>query len=189
MTAAKTKRLTMAAIKRHVIEDKDSGCWIWNGTLLRGKTPIMKFNNKSVYPKRAAWVLRNRRAVPKGMCIVNTDDKNVCDDPMCINPAHTGPVTKGAIVVRTVATGMLHTPAVRAKIAATKSAASKLSDAAVQDIRSNREPAAQAAVTHGISEAYVHMLRRGRFRNPAIGNPFAGLFTGLAANDSGRKRA
>lgn len=185
----KSKRLTMGDIKRHVIINKESGCWSWNGSLLRGKTPILKFKNKTVYPKRAAWVLRNRCAVPKGMCIVNTHDKSVCDDPMCINPAHTEPVTKGVVQRRTVATGMLHTQVARAKISATKSRASKLSDEAVADIRYGGDSAAQAAQKHGITEAYVHMLRKGQFRNPAIGNPFAGLFTGLAANDAGRVRA
>ncbi len=146
-------------------------CWIWQGGFLRGRFPIVKIANKSVYPKREAWKAANGKDIPAGNCVVN---KKTCNDPHCCNPDHLTTATKRQVLQRTVSDGKLHTTKVRANIAMTKRAKSKLSDEAVQEIRYSDEPVSVLAAKHGISDTYGYMIRRGNSRKD-YSNPFAGL--------------
>lgn len=81
--------------------------------------------------------------------------------------------------------GKLGTINHHAKAAMARRKTSKLSDAGVLDIRTSEEHRSVLMQRYGITEAYYYMLRKGRYRKD-YSSPFAGLFTGLAANDSRR---
>jgi hypothetical protein len=65
--------------------DKSSpnGCWLWTGS----KYPLgyghLRWEGKSSYAHRIAWMLANRREIPKNMCICHR-----CDNPQCVRPDH-----------------------------------------------------------------------------------------------------
>lgn len=144
--------------------------WSWAATLARGVVPVMKDKQKTVLPRRMLWEKKHGKPVPDGMCVVTT-----CVNPKCCNPELLEAVTKAYIIQRTAATGVFNTLTFRAKVAAGKRKTSKLPDEAVADIRTSDEPPEAMAEKHGISKAYVHMLRKNRFRKEFTNNPFQGL--------------
>lgn len=151
--------------------DEIGECWIWNGPLLRHKHPIAKVKGVTYYAKRVVWSAFHRKPIPDGMCVVN---KKACSEQHCCNPEHLMLATKLQVLQRVVDSGKLHTTKIRAKIASTKRAKSKLSDEAVMEIRYSDEAVSSLSAKHGISEAYGHMIRRGDSRKD-YANPFAGL--------------
>lgn len=163
------ERVNLETIKARCIECGD--CWVWASTLLRGQHPIMKSKGKSFYPKRVAWELHHGKKIPEGHCVVN---KVHCANPHCCNPEHTHHLSRRRVLQMTVATGKMHTPLIKAKIAAAKRRESKLSDEAVLEFTHSDESVPVLAARHGISEAYGYMIRRGEFRKP-LSSPFAGL--------------
>lgn len=74
-------------------------CWIWQKTLLRGKTPIMKVDGRSIYPRRAVWEVHHEKPIPDGMVVTHSKD---CGDPCCCNPKHLVLVTRKAMFRRIV---------------------------------------------------------------------------------------
>lgn len=171
------KRLLLNRVAGHY-DDED--CWPWAGALVRG-VPCLNWKNAKLYAKRVMWSLDRKKPVPAGLCIVNS-----CDDRMCINPRHLKTATRSYLKRELAKTGKLNPPGFAAKISAIKRAKSKLTDEAVQDIRTSGDKPQDAAKKHGCSVAYVHMLRRNEWRKDYKPNPFSGL---LAANDSKRKAA
>lgn len=161
--------MTLDDIKKRCEEVGD--CWIWQRTLLRGKTPIMKIDGKSVYPRRVTWQLHNGKDIPDTMVVTH---RKTCGDPLCCNPDHLILISRKALVQRTGAEGKFSTARTKAKIAASKRKNSKLSQEAVREIIGSDESMPVLAKKHGISEAYGYMLRRGLFRRE-VGNPFSGL--------------
>lgn len=151
--------------------DEVGECWIWKGTFLRGRFPVFRAGPKTLYAKREAWVAHNGKPVPDGMCVVN---KKACNDYKCCNPSHLTLATKKQVLQKVVADGKLHTTKIKAKIAKSKRAKSKLSDEAVAEIRYGDEPIPVLAARHGISEGYGYMIRRGDSRQD-FSSPFQGL--------------
>lgn len=146
--------------------------WAWAATMSRGVSPVMKYKQKTILPRRALWEMKTGKPVPAGICIVTT-----CRNPKCCNPELLAAVSKAYVIKRTAATGAFSTLAFRAKVARGKRKTSKLSDEAVADIRSGDDPPEVAAQKHGITKAYVHMLRKNRFRKEFTNNPFQGLMS------------
>lgn len=97
-----------------------------------------------------------------------------CDNPRCVNPAHLKVVTRKAISQAVVKKGVMSTLPRRKKVAEGLRKNAKLSDAAVADIRNSDDGPKVAAAKHGVSTAYVYMLRRGEWRKD-YSNPFAAL--------------
>lgn len=157
--------------------------WLWKGAKQRNKAPIYNFREKSMYPRRWVWMQKHGREPKKGHVIVSG-----CESTLCINPERTQEITKAESNRRTAAKGLMHTPAMRAKLAAARRANSDLSQEAVRAIRASSEPAKVEAEKYNITTTYVHMLRNGKSRKELAATPFSGLFTGLAANEQ-RKRA
>jgi len=145
-------------------------CWEWN-TKSKYRAPAMNIKGKTLSPRREAWKLHRNQDIPSGYVITH---KKTCGNPMCCNPEHLIRVKKLDVMVRTVNEGKLHTPAIRAKIAESKRKNSKLSQEAAKEIAYGDDPTEEAAAKHGISTAYVRMLRKGLFRKE-FANPFAGL--------------
>ena len=59
--------MTLNDIKARTEEVVD--CWIWQKTLLRGKTPIMKIAGQSVYPRRVVWELQHGKPIPEAAVV------------------------------------------------------------------------------------------------------------------------
>lgn len=99
-----------------------------------------------------------------------------CENPLCVNPAHLKVVSRKVVMQAAVRTGVMSTLTRRKRVAEglRKSKRAKLSDEAVADIRSCEEGPKEAAAKHGVSTAYVYMLRRGEWRKD-YNSPFAGL--------------
>jgi len=144
--------------------------WSWAATLAGGVSPVMKHKGKTVLPRRALWEIKTGKPVPSGICIVTTSH-----NPKCCNPDLLAAVSKAYVVRRTAKTGAFSTLAFRAKVAKGKRKDSKLADEAVADIRTGNDTPEAAAQKHGITRAYVCMLRNNRFRREFTNNPFQGL--------------
>jgi len=61
----------------------ESGCWEWQGSLLKKGYGRFGFSSKEVVlAHRFAWELEHG-AIPDGQCVLHR-----CDNPPCCNPAH-----------------------------------------------------------------------------------------------------
>lgn len=176
-------RITLALIRQRSVDD--AGCWIWTASMCNGH-PSIRFGGRVMeMARRWAWMLANDQPIPPGHVITCRPDR--CDHRLCVNPAHLECIPRGQRWARSNRSGALSTEAFAARVSAAKSAQSALSDEAVADILTGREPAPQAAARHGITAAYVYMIRRGEYRRfvrpasaaGAANNPFAGLERGL----------
>jgi len=62
-------------------------CWEWTKGRLKSITSFdygtVKYRGKSWLAHRLAWVLANKKPVPKGMHVCHS-----CDNPPCCNPKH-----------------------------------------------------------------------------------------------------
>ena len=157
--------------------------WSWTGTVWASGVPVFRHKDKSTYPRRVLLEEKTGQPIPAGMLATTT-----CENELCVNPKLLVLMTRKQLIERTHQRGRIVTMAMRIKISEAKRRQSKLSDEAVRDIRSSEEHRSVLMQRYGITEAYYYMLRKGLFRKE-YSNPFAGLFTGLAANDHGRKRA
>lgn len=163
--------MTLDDIKARCTECEECDTrWSWAATLVRGVSPVMKDKQKTILPRRVLWEMKHGKPVPNGLCVVTT-----CRNPKCCNPGLLEAVSKAYVIKRTAATGVFSTLTFRAKVSAGKKKTSKLPDEAVADIRASEEPPQALADKHGISKAYVHMLRKNRFRKEYTDNPFQGL--------------
>lgn len=85
-------RVVLEHMKRKVVTDPATGCWLWQGfvapsVVIRGKTVQRGYgfvgyrgNNWAVH--RVMWIITNG-AIPAGMHVCHT-----CDVRRCCNPAH-----------------------------------------------------------------------------------------------------
>ena len=58
-----------------------SGCWHWNGCIVRGYGQI-RWQGKLIYVHRLSWIIHNG-SIPVGMMVCHK-----CDTPICVNPDH-----------------------------------------------------------------------------------------------------
>jgi len=141
-------------------------CLEWQGALNPNRIMYVSWQGSKLNIRRVlyehlyGWVPKNRQ-----VCCT-------CDNSRCVR--HLEALTVSQKNKRIAKAGKFSTIAIRSKISNSLSKRSKLSDAAVQEIRYWDGRVAEIAERHGISEAYAHMLRRGEFRKE-YNSPFAGL--------------
>lgn len=155
-------------------------CQEWTGARVAGRYPVIKLKvpgtdgaqvSKQFYVRHLMyWATQGKRPPPLGRTLLTM----TCGNDRCINPRHMAVRLKAVVNAETAAAGHFRTPAFRAKVAAGRRRASKLSDASVAQIRASDLPPAELARLHGISETYVYMLLRNAFRVD-FSSPFAGL--------------
>jgi len=73
---------------RFVNKRSENECWNWNGRMY-GRTGRGEYRCRKngiairLYSHRAAWILANKRDVPKGLQVLHS-----CNNPLCCNPNH-----------------------------------------------------------------------------------------------------
>lgn len=149
----------------------DRECWQWRGSLTNGKFPKLNIKGKQYYARRLAWMIHNGKEVPPD----RRDVTDTCGNHQCVNPRHLKAVTRRELLAPVVRRGCFNTHKFRASVALAKRASNRVSEEAVEEIRTSTEPVRVLAAKHGISKTYGHMIRRGDARRDWAGNPFVGL--------------
>ncbi len=163
--------------------DEVGDCWIWSQAASSGGYPIMKMRGCGcVLARRLAAQLAGHELAPRQPV------ETTCGEKLCVNPDHCKPSTIKAIGKKAGKAGAWSTPQRSAKIAAAKRAKGKLTVEQAAEIRASSESGPVLAARYGVDKSMVNNIKRGTAWKD-YSSPFAGLFTGLAANDSGRKRA
>lgn len=65
---------------RHIT--KTETCWIWDPLEENGYGRF-SYKNKRAAAHRVAWIIANKKEIPKGLCILHR-----CDNKACVNPGH-----------------------------------------------------------------------------------------------------
>jgi hypothetical protein len=156
----------------------DGGCWNWGGSAKGGRWPVIFFRRIDtegvkrdfiVYVRHLVyWIKYGRRPRFSGGKTLGA----TCHNEKCVNPDHLKMTTFSEVQKR-----LLHTQTFvnRKRNAEARRAKSKLSDEAVQQIRSSEKPRKELAEEHGISVEYVRQLQLGQWRKDYRTSPFAGL--------------
>lgn len=152
-------------------------CLEWQGYVTKHGEPVR--SEKKI--RRLVWE-QTQGPIPDGM-VVTYGDKcaSTC---LC----HLKLTTKRQIARRTGKLGGFSSPERVAAITLGRRKNSKYPQELVNQIRYSALDPAAAAKEFGVSRAYVYRVRSNDRRRD-LANPFAGLFTSLAANDSTRRRA
>lgn len=166
-------------------------CWIWKGAMTGGgKTPNMHHPNR-----RGESAISVRQVVLEALGKPRLSSKlwasNTCNVLHCVCPEHAAWRTRTGKLGELGAAGVWSTVELAMKKAAIHQANSPLDWSKVRDIRSRPAEVTNKELADEFNVDPV-TIRRVRTHQSWIEyrtNPFAGLFTGLAANDSGRKRA
>lgn len=153
-------------------------CLEWQGYVTKHGEPVT--SEKKI--RRLVWE-QTEGPIPDGMVVTYG---NSCTSSRCL--CHLRLVTKRQIAQRTGKQGGFSSPERAAAITIGRRKQSKYPQELVEQIRYSSLLPADAAKEFGVSRSYVYKVRANEARRD-LTNPFAGLFTGLAANDSGRKRA
>ena len=190
MTSPKEiRRANYAPMTIELIESRcidDAGCWIWQGAFTAG-TPRLRCPEAGLSTNVRRWIAQHHL----GKAIKGMNATNTCMNPHCVAPDHILVLTRKQLQQRFIDHLQYHkTPAFAAKVQAGQVHCRTYSDETVAEIRrlygelgNQREVGRRL----GVPWAYVHKVVTGSVRRD-YKTPFAGLFTGLAANDSTRRR-
>lgn len=140
------------------------------------RPPVMTFRldgkEKQEYVRRVVWHLVHPNAnMPDG---IDTMVSSRCKNLHCVNPELVYRGSRSAVFKAAVKNGSWTDPAPKVRAVKARRAKSKLPDHGVDDIRASEESAEALAQRWGITSAYVHVIKRGKFRQPLV-SPFAGL--------------
>lgn len=153
-------------------------CWVWSLHSKEGRWPLISIRTRQedgskkdtfYYVRHLThWLKHGRRpGLNNRSAIVTT-----CDSDLCVNPDHLKIATRSEVGKRSA--GFQKNLTTRKKMSEARRKRAKLSDEAVAEIRQSEEPAKDAAAKHGVSPAYIYMLRSNLWRKD-YSNPFAGL--------------
>lgn len=148
---------TIADIRERCFVDEITECWNWRGALSDGKYPSL-------------WLpdIRRRSTVGVAICLFTTGHRpakgvswhSTCRNSLCCNPEHRKPGDRSS---QMKAAGIKVRPEVRAKIAQTKRAASKVCTPEIAiSIRESSDFLRVEAARHGISISQAHKIRSGQ---------------------------
>lgn len=158
----------------------DDGCWIYAGRInpsRKGRSPSIYIQplHKALSIGSAVFYVVNSRTTPKGWQNVAQCGKGLCANPACrklMRPAgHMTIKAKLGILGAEVGANLIPKPR-------------KLTDEEVVEIYNTRHEmsAKEQMLKYGISESYVHVLRKGERRVKALTlsvNGPAGMFSQL----------
>lgn len=133
------------------ISISEDGCWEWTGS--HSDTGYGCFyDGKAYHAHRYSWI-RTNGPIPDGMLVLHR-----CDNRSCVNPAHLFLGSHRENSVDMVQKGRNSTH----DTAGERHGASKLTDAAVREIRASTLTGRELAAKFGVSESAVSLVRRGR---------------------------
>lgn len=170
--------------------DEVGDCWIWRGGCTSGGIPNMRRpddRRKSAVSVRSI-VLESKgqeKPTPKHWA------SNTCNDLACVCPAHSKWRTRSDKLKELGEAGKWSGIDLTIAKAKRSQQDSPLDWDKVRDIRSRPQPVSLDALAaeFGVDKTTISKVLRHVTWIERQGNPFAGLFTGLAANDQARKRA
>lgn len=142
--------------------DEEGDCLLWNGAACT-RGPVVTIAQVQYPLRRVVWEAKNGTPFPEGRVTGVS-----CKNPMCLEHV----IAKTWSQHNSRPTSLTH----RMRTALAKRRGSKLSDAAVAEIRASGERKDVLAEQYGISKAYVYMILRGSNRKD-----YGGFFAGLGA--------
>lgn len=154
----------LAYLEVKATRDDLTGCLIWQASTINGKVPQMRFEGKPHPARRVIFQFLRGPLRPGRQVGARKGCHYLCVDPEHLVQRTKSQATKGHAV----------TQATRAKIAATKRGAVKLTPQAVEQIRASTEPAYRLAPKLGVDKSMVTRIRRGEAWRDFT-SPFAGL--------------
>ena len=146
--------------QRCVIDDITQDCWNYGGGKTGDGLPSIWFPPLGIRttPGVILCYLKTGKRPAPGVVWHRT-----CDSLLCCNPGHRKAGTRRSQMANAAIT---RSPLERARISVSKRAQSKLTEAAVDDIRSSEDTLAECAARHGISVSHVSRIRRGELWRP-----------------------
>jgi len=170
------KKRVIRLVHKHTVDD--GGCLIWTGRLsCSGGSP--KLGNKSA---RREYYKAVKGPVKAGHYITSS-----CGHDLCME--HLTQVTRSDIARK-----QNEDPSIRARKRASSARAArargKICMEIARQIRASTDPIDVEAAKYGVDRTLIHKIRAHQVWREDVfqANPFAGLFTGLAANQA-RKAA
>ena len=124
--------------------DEPTGCWNWRGPIDKGGYGKTKYNGKFISAHRLSAILWLR--------IDRNDPRQVmhkCDNPGCVNPDHLRIGTYSENVLDSISKGR------NAFVGGEKNGHSKLTDAAVREIRKSTEVQSVLARRFGVNQSQI----------------------------------
>lgn len=144
-------------------------CRLWTGPLDTEGAPIFRITGS-----RKLLSVRRYLAEQLGMDINGKFASNLCERKTCVEPEHIRMMTRKQLQVRTGKQGKLSSKTKSAKISAAIAHRRKLTDEAVQDIRTTGISTRAAAAKYGICQSVAWHVQAGlTYKDHS--NPFAGL--------------
>ena len=98
-----------------------------------------------------------------------------CNESMCVLFGHIVQRTQSQNSKVHARMGKYSSPIAKAKMAMTKRATSRYSDAVIEEVRSSELSAKEMAKKHGMSHSYAISIRAGKLRKDYTPSPFSGL--------------
>ncbi len=166
-------------LRGRVVEVGD--CQEWSGTYTASGIPLLYLRGARLPVRRAVYQLKHGRDIPDGYVASNS-----CENRRCVCEEHVRAVSRTAMAERSCANT---NHALRAaKIAATKRRTeAKLTAEPVAMVKESSRTNLDLAEELGVHHSLLSAIRAGKCWKD-YQNPFAGLFTGLAANDTAKER-
>jgi hypothetical protein len=170
------ERIKMRCHDCDSLEEND--CWEWQDYARNGRDPQMRMAGpwiaglrKTVIVRRLVYELAIGPIPTKRQIVVK------CGSLLCVNPKHFAAKTLQQVRRADVVRGKYKGQARILKMVETLRRRSKLTDAAIEDIRTADISRGELAEKWGVHPSYVTKIRNCEARKDS--NPFAGLFSGL----------
>lgn len=164
--------------------EEDGDCLLWTSSEINGFprfTVRDERGARTIQPRRVMWE-QAKGPIPKGLVVTVT-----CGNSMCLNHQHMELITKGEVISRTAKKPDVNRRRHLAGLVRRKD--SNMTLELARYIRSSSATGADLSRELGIPPTTISAIRLNKRWREVIGNPFAALFTGLAANDSKGRRA
>lgn len=159
----------------------DGGCLVWQGRTCGGNVPAPKWKK---YSLRRMVFERFHGPLKKSDLITFT-----CGNSLCLEYEHLKKTTRR--MVSKIASQTEYNRRIKLEKGTIAARANgKITMEIARYIRASEKNGQELANELNISKSLVSRVRLNKaWQENIIGNPFAGLFTGLAANDSFKRRA
>lgn len=166
----------MDYLRQRAVECGD--CLEWQRAFVHGRYPVVTLRirdetgqrkQRQFYVRHLVYEIKHKVPAPKGrQHVISTS----CENDRCIAPKHVVVKTKAELSQRAKLRGLYGSLEFRARLAAGVRHRRKLSDEAVEDIRTSPETLVKMAAKYGVSRRYAGMVRRGVARVD-YSSPFA----------------